>query len=81
MADVGVGSGFDPPVIPCIPKTFILKSNNSQGSTLYISAANKHLIYRFKVHIFCNRSLEDVLEWEKKIQNMVKCKLVDMAEG
>eukprot|EP00957_Ditylum_brightwellii_P023925 1803652-Ditylum_brightwellii.AAC.1 len=36
--------------------------------------------YTFKMCTFSNRSPEDVLEWEKKMQNIFKCKLVDTVE-
>eukprot|EP00957_Ditylum_brightwellii_P155728 11856033-Ditylum_brightwellii.AAC.2 len=36
---------------------------------------------QFKAHTFANGSPKDMLEWEKKMQKIVKCKQVDTAEG
>eukprot|EP00957_Ditylum_brightwellii_P187821 14300823-Ditylum_brightwellii.AAC.1 len=81
MADAEVGSGFDPPVILVIPKTSTLKTENSQEFNLHIPVTNKKSMYKFKAHTFENGSPKDVLEFEKKMQKIVKCKLMDMAEG
>eukprot|EP00957_Ditylum_brightwellii_P155173 11812648-Ditylum_brightwellii.AAC.2 len=62
MADAEVGSGFDPPAIPFIPKSSTLKVKNSQEFNLCISATKKGNTYKFKVHTFLNGSPEDILE-------------------
>eukprot|EP00957_Ditylum_brightwellii_P092485 7042651-Ditylum_brightwellii.AAC.1 len=80
MADTEVGSGFDPPVIPFIPKPSTLKIKNSQEFNLCIFATKKNNTYKFKVHTFSNGSPKDILEWEKKMLNTIKCKPVDTAE-
>eukprot|EP00957_Ditylum_brightwellii_P196523 14973651-Ditylum_brightwellii.AAC.1 len=80
MTDAEVGSGFDPPVIPFIPKTSTFKVENSQEFNLCISATKKDNTNKFKAHTFLNGSPKDILEWEKKMQKMVKCKPVDTAE-
>eukprot|EP00957_Ditylum_brightwellii_P105982 8084287-Ditylum_brightwellii.AAC.1 len=80
-ADAEVGSGFDPPVIAFIPKPSNLKIENLQEFNLHISTTKKDNTYKFKAHTFSNVSPKDILEWEKKMMKMVKCKLVDMAEG
>eukprot|EP00957_Ditylum_brightwellii_P142396 10849173-Ditylum_brightwellii.AAC.1 len=79
-ADAEVGSGFNPPVIPFIPKPTTLKIKNSQKFNLCISATKKDNTYKFKAHTFSNGSPKDILEWEKKMQKIVKCKLVDTAK-
>eukprot|EP00957_Ditylum_brightwellii_P056767 4302207-Ditylum_brightwellii.AAC.1 len=38
-------------------------------------------MYKFKAFTFANGTPEDMLEWEKKMKKVVKCKLVDTAEG
>eukprot|EP00957_Ditylum_brightwellii_P106639 8135916-Ditylum_brightwellii.AAC.1 len=80
-ADAEVGSGFDPSVIPFIPKTSTVKTENSQEFNLCISATNKNSTYKFKAHTFANGSPKDMLEWEKKMQKIVSCKPVDMAKS
>eukprot|EP00957_Ditylum_brightwellii_P159867 12169228-Ditylum_brightwellii.AAC.1 len=80
MADAEVGSGFNPPVIPFIPKTSTLKVKNSQEFNICISATKKDNTYKFKVHTFSNGSPKYILEWEKKMQKLIKCKPVDTAE-
>eukprot|EP00957_Ditylum_brightwellii_P008626 654641-Ditylum_brightwellii.AAC.1 len=79
--DAEVESDFDPLVIPFIPKPSTLKNENSQEFNICITATNKKLTYKFKAYTFTNGSPKDMLEWEKKMQKIVKCKLVDMAEG
>eukprot|EP00957_Ditylum_brightwellii_P099733 7597577-Ditylum_brightwellii.AAC.1 len=81
MADAEVGSGFNPPAIPFIPKPSTLKVENFQEFNLCIFATKKDNTYKFKAHTFSNVSSKDILEWEKKMQKIVKCKLVEMAEG
>eukprot|EP00957_Ditylum_brightwellii_P027169 2054050-Ditylum_brightwellii.AAC.1 len=81
MADAEVGSGFDPPAIPLILKTSTLKTENFKEFDLCIVATNKNSIYKFKSHTYVNGSPKDVLEWEKKMQKIVKCKSVDTMEG
>eukprot|EP00957_Ditylum_brightwellii_P101826 7760586-Ditylum_brightwellii.AAC.1 len=81
MADAEVGSGFDPPAIPFIPNPSALKVENSQEFNLHISAVKKDNTYKFKAHTFENGSSKDIQEWEKKMQKVVKCKLVDTLEG
>eukprot|EP00957_Ditylum_brightwellii_P211656 15366432-Ditylum_brightwellii.AAC.2 len=76
-----IGSSFDPPAAPFIPKKLALKSNISQGFTLHITDANKNLIYEFKIYTFCNGSPKDVLEANQKMQKVVKCKPADITEG
>ena len=68
MADAEVGSDFDPPIIPFIPKASTLKIENSQEFNLCISATKKDNTYKFKAHTFSNGSPKDILEWEKKWQ-------------
>eukprot|EP00957_Ditylum_brightwellii_P014641 1103231-Ditylum_brightwellii.AAC.1 len=80
-ADAEIVSGFDPPVIPFIPKPSTLKSKNSQQFNLCISATKKDNNYKFKVYIFSNGSPKDILEWEKTMQKIVKSKLVDKVEA
>eukprot|EP00957_Ditylum_brightwellii_P210721 15365302-Ditylum_brightwellii.AAC.1 len=81
MADAEVGSGIDPPVSLFIPNPSTLIVENSQEFNLCISTAKKDNTYKFKAHTFSNGFPEDILEWEKKMQKIVKCKLVVMAEG
>eukprot|EP00957_Ditylum_brightwellii_P129144 9850321-Ditylum_brightwellii.AAC.1 len=38
-------------------------------------------MYKFKAFTFSYGTPEDVLEWEKKMKKVVKCKPVDTAEG
>eukprot|EP00957_Ditylum_brightwellii_P143199 10910978-Ditylum_brightwellii.AAC.1 len=80
-ADADVGSGFDPFAIPFIPKTSTLKVKNSQEFNLCIFATKKDNTYKFKAHTFLNGSPNDILEWEKKMQKIIRCKLVDILEG
>eukprot|EP00957_Ditylum_brightwellii_P155352 11825682-Ditylum_brightwellii.AAC.1 len=56
-------------------------ANNAQEFNLCISITNKNSMYRFKAFTFSNGKPEDVLEWEKNMKKVVKCKPVDMAEG
>eukprot|EP00957_Ditylum_brightwellii_P201041 15323804-Ditylum_brightwellii.AAC.1 len=81
MADAEVGSGFNPPAIPFISKPSTLKAENYQEFNLCISAKKKNNTYKFKEHTFSNGSPKDILEWEKKMQKVVKYKPVDMTEG
>eukprot|EP00957_Ditylum_brightwellii_P125558 9570454-Ditylum_brightwellii.AAC.1 len=81
MADAEVGSSFDTPAIPSIPKTSSSKLKKYQEFNLYITTANTYSTYKFKAYTCSNRSPEDVLEWEKKMQKLITCKLVDMVEG
>eukprot|EP00957_Ditylum_brightwellii_P041504 3143418-Ditylum_brightwellii.AAC.1 len=81
MADAEGGSGFDPPAIPFIPRTSTLKTENSEELNLCISANNKNSTCNFKAYAFANGSLKDMLEWEKKVQKIIKCKPVVMAAG
>eukprot|EP00957_Ditylum_brightwellii_P141797 10803835-Ditylum_brightwellii.AAC.1 len=37
-------------------------------------------MYKYKAITFCNRSPEDILEWEKKLNKVIKNKPVDMAD-
>eukprot|EP00957_Ditylum_brightwellii_P044013 3340418-Ditylum_brightwellii.AAC.1 len=76
MANAEIGNGFDLPAIPFIPKTSTLKVKNSQEFNLCISATKKDNTYKFKVHAFSNGSPKDILEWEKKIQMIVKLSLI-----
>eukprot|EP00957_Ditylum_brightwellii_P180125 13721010-Ditylum_brightwellii.AAC.1 len=80
IANAEVGSGFDPPAITFIPKTSTLKTENSQEFNLLISATKKNSTYKFKAHTFANGSPNGMLEWEKKMQKIIKCKPVDMVE-
>eukprot|EP00957_Ditylum_brightwellii_P159868 12169229-Ditylum_brightwellii.AAC.1 len=75
MADAEVRSGFDPPAVHFIPKTSTLKVENSQEFNLHIFAIKKDNTYKFKAHTFLNGSPKDILEWEKKMQKIVKFKL------
>eukprot|EP00957_Ditylum_brightwellii_P093138 7091194-Ditylum_brightwellii.AAC.1 len=43
--------------------------------------SNKNSIYKYKTFIFLNGTPKDVLEWEKTMYKVVKCKPVDTAEG
>eukprot|EP00957_Ditylum_brightwellii_P176432 13435419-Ditylum_brightwellii.AAC.1 len=81
MADVEVGSAFNPLAIPFIPKPSTLKTENLQEFNLHITATNKNSTYKFKAHAFANRLPEDVFDWEKKMQKIMKFKLVDTVEG
>eukprot|EP00957_Ditylum_brightwellii_P016500 1240020-Ditylum_brightwellii.AAC.1 len=81
MADDEVGSGFDAPTIPFIPKPPTFKTENSQEFNLCITATNKNVTYKFKAHTLANGSPKDVLGWEKIMQKIMKCKLVDMAKS
>eukprot|EP00957_Ditylum_brightwellii_P128946 9837225-Ditylum_brightwellii.AAC.1 len=80
-ADGEVGSGFDPPAIPFAPKATTLKADNAQEFNLHMSISNKKSMYKFKAFTFSNGTPEDVLEWEKKMKKVVKCKPVDTSEG
>eukprot|EP00957_Ditylum_brightwellii_P085825 6528398-Ditylum_brightwellii.AAC.1 len=80
-ADGEVRSSFDPPAIPFAPKATTLKAENSQEFSLYMTVSNKNSIYKNKVFTFLNDTLEDLLEWEKKMNKVIKCKLLDMVEG
>eukprot|EP00957_Ditylum_brightwellii_P197558 15050913-Ditylum_brightwellii.AAC.1 len=80
-ADVEVGSGFDPPVIPFVPKTTNLKADNAQEFNLCMSINNKNSMCKVKAFTFSNGTPEYVLEWEKKMKKVVKCKPVDTAES
>eukprot|EP00957_Ditylum_brightwellii_P208804 15358989-Ditylum_brightwellii.AAC.1 len=81
MAGAEVGSGFDVLAIPFMPKTSTLKTENSQEFNLCIFATNKNFTYKLKAHTFANGSPKDMLEPKKKMQMIIKCKLVDMVEG
>eukprot|EP00957_Ditylum_brightwellii_P076757 5834023-Ditylum_brightwellii.AAC.1 len=70
-ADAKVGSGFDPPAIPFIPKTSTLKVKNSQECNLCISVTKKDNTYKFKAHTFLNGSPKDILEWKKKCRRLL----------
>eukprot|EP00957_Ditylum_brightwellii_P166626 12683821-Ditylum_brightwellii.AAC.1 len=45
-----------------------------------MTISNKNSIYKYKSSTFLDGMLEDVLEWEKKMNKVVKCKLMDTAE-
>eukprot|EP00957_Ditylum_brightwellii_P205794 15345481-Ditylum_brightwellii.AAC.1 len=81
MEDAEVGCGFDPLAIPFIFKPSTLKTENPQEFNLCIIATNNNLTYKFKAHTFANGSPEDMLEWEEKMQKIVKYKQVYMTEG
>eukprot|EP00957_Ditylum_brightwellii_P019707 1486374-Ditylum_brightwellii.AAC.1 len=81
MEDAEVGSGFDPLAIPFIPKASTFETENSQEFNLCVSAAIKNSTYKFKAHTFANGSAKGMLEWEKKMQKIIECKLVGMTEG
>eukprot|EP00957_Ditylum_brightwellii_P181155 13798840-Ditylum_brightwellii.AAC.1 len=53
---------------------------NSQEFNLCIFVTKKDNTYKLKVHTFSNGSPEDILEWEKKMMKIIKCKPVDTAE-
>eukprot|EP00957_Ditylum_brightwellii_P040430 3059927-Ditylum_brightwellii.AAC.1 len=80
-ADAEVGSSFDPPAIHFDPKATTLKADNAWEFNLCMSISNKNSMYKFKVFTFFNGITEDILEREKKMKKVVKCKSVDMAEG
>eukprot|EP00957_Ditylum_brightwellii_P185920 14154406-Ditylum_brightwellii.AAC.1 len=80
-AGAEVGSSFDPPAIPFVPKVTTLKADNAQEFNLYMSINNKDSMYKFKAFTFSNGTPEDVLDWEKKMKKVVKCRPVDMVEG
>eukprot|EP00957_Ditylum_brightwellii_P140261 10687693-Ditylum_brightwellii.AAC.1 len=65
--DAESGSGFNPPAIPFIPRASSLKLENAQEFTLWVSLTEKKSTYKYEAITFSNRSLEDVLEWEKKL--------------
>eukprot|EP00957_Ditylum_brightwellii_P048522 3681988-Ditylum_brightwellii.AAC.1 len=65
--DAESGSGFDPLAIPFIPRASSLKTENAQEFTLCVSWTEKKSTYKYKAVTFCNGSLEDILEWEKKL--------------
>eukprot|EP00957_Ditylum_brightwellii_P158179 12040009-Ditylum_brightwellii.AAC.1 len=50
--DAESSSGFDPPAIPSSRLGFLRQKKST---------------YKYKAITFCNRSPEDVLEWEKKL--------------
>eukprot|EP00957_Ditylum_brightwellii_P141250 10761694-Ditylum_brightwellii.AAC.2 len=79
--DAEVGSGFDLPAIPFVPKATTLKADNAQAFSLCMSISNKNSKYKFKVFTFSNGAPKDVLERGKKTEKVVKCKPFDMAEG
>eukprot|EP00957_Ditylum_brightwellii_P121066 9234722-Ditylum_brightwellii.AAC.1 len=81
MADTGVGNSFNPPVIHFVPKATTLKAENAQEFSLCMSISNKHSIYKYKSFTFANVTPKYVLEWEKKMNKVLKCKPVDTAEG
>eukprot|EP00957_Ditylum_brightwellii_P009072 685681-Ditylum_brightwellii.AAC.1 len=62
-------------------ETSALKVENSQEFNLCISATKKDNTYKFKTCTFLNGLPEDILEWEEKVQKIVKCNLVDTVEG
>eukprot|EP00957_Ditylum_brightwellii_P032925 2496557-Ditylum_brightwellii.AAC.1 len=80
ITDAEVGSGFDPPAIPFLPKPSILKVENFQEFNLCISTTKKDNTYKLKVHTFLNVPPKNILEWEKKMQKIIKCKPVDTVE-
>eukprot|EP00957_Ditylum_brightwellii_P005483 419632-Ditylum_brightwellii.AAC.1 len=45
-----------------------------------MTVSNKNSTYKYKVFTFLNGAPENVLEWEKKMNTVVKCKLVDTME-
>eukprot|EP00957_Ditylum_brightwellii_P034167 2589187-Ditylum_brightwellii.AAC.1 len=80
-ANAEVGSCFNSLVIPFIPKPSTLKTENSQEFNICITVTQKNSTYKFKAYTFANGSPKNVLEWEKKMQKIIKCKLVDTKEG
>eukprot|EP00957_Ditylum_brightwellii_P160417 12212374-Ditylum_brightwellii.AAC.1 len=79
--DAESSSGFDCPAIPFIPKASSLKTKNAQEFTLWVSLTKKKSTYKYKAITFCNRNPEDILEWEKKLNKVIKSKHVDAADG
>eukprot|EP00957_Ditylum_brightwellii_P029845 2257901-Ditylum_brightwellii.AAC.1 len=79
--DTESGSGFDPLAILFIPRALSLKMENTQEFTLWVSLTKKKSTYKYKAITFCNRSPEDILEWEKKFSKVIKNKPVDQADG
>eukprot|EP00957_Ditylum_brightwellii_P057378 4350808-Ditylum_brightwellii.AAC.1 len=75
------GSGFGPLAILFIPRASSLKMENAQEFTLQVSLTEKKSTYKYKAITFCNRSLEDILEWEKKLSKVIKNKPMDVADG
>eukprot|EP00957_Ditylum_brightwellii_P032031 2428662-Ditylum_brightwellii.AAC.1 len=69
MADAEVGSGFNLPAIPFIPKSSTFKTENSQEFNLCITTTNKNSVYKFKPHTFANSSPEDVLVGKEDAEN------------
>eukprot|EP00957_Ditylum_brightwellii_P200858 15310479-Ditylum_brightwellii.AAC.1 len=70
--DAESGSGFYRLVIPFTTKALSLKTDNFQEFTLHVSKNQKCSTYKFKAYIFAKSSLNDGLEWEKKMQKVVK---------
>eukprot|EP00957_Ditylum_brightwellii_P022296 1682509-Ditylum_brightwellii.AAC.1 len=53
---------------------------NAQEFTLWVSLTEQKLTYKYKAITFCNRSPEDILEWRKKLNKVIKNKPVDAAD-
>eukprot|EP00957_Ditylum_brightwellii_P121974 9301915-Ditylum_brightwellii.AAC.1 len=79
--DAESGSSFDPLAISFIPRALSLKTENTQEFTLPVSPTKKKSTYKYKAISFCNGSPEDILEWEKKLNKVIKNKPVDAADG
>eukprot|EP00957_Ditylum_brightwellii_P086427 6575680-Ditylum_brightwellii.AAC.1 len=79
--DAESGNSFDPPAIPFIPKALSLKTENAQEFTLQVSSTGKKSTYKYKAITFCNGSPEDILEWEKKLNKVIKNKPKDATDG
>eukprot|EP00957_Ditylum_brightwellii_P129551 9881631-Ditylum_brightwellii.AAC.1 len=78
--DAESGSGFDPPVIPFIPRASSLQLENAQEFSLWVSFAEKKSTYKYKAVTFSNDSPEDVLELGKKLSKVIKNKPMDAVD-
>eukprot|EP00957_Ditylum_brightwellii_P031799 2411544-Ditylum_brightwellii.AAC.1 len=76
--DAESSSSFDLLAIPFTPRASSLKTESAQEFTLWVSPTKKKSTHKYKAITFCNRSLEDILEWEKKLNKVIKNKPVDV---
>eukprot|EP00957_Ditylum_brightwellii_P093246 7100613-Ditylum_brightwellii.AAC.1 len=54
---------------------------NAQEFTLQVFPTEKKSTYKYKDITFFVRSPEDILEWEKKLNKVIKNKPVDATDG